>query len=355
MKFTIVPSRVPTLPIGSEGIRYLDTQLDESDTDLTSDSLATSFSQARVFSNEVGGISILRNGLDEISESVPYLMGSDANLVYVIGATRLFFDSTDGISYTPRYAANYQMNHVGGYFMLTDGAGNQTQFYDFTHQTGDQPQGRLKSMTNPAGVVTLAEYNINGDLRNITQTIGSGVCAGEYSYTYYPEGDANAGLLKAVSWQEGASSAISKSVQYLYYAFGDCLPNSMANANGGELKTAVIRDGAEDDPKAAMVGVYAYTYMMSGGPKDRAGLGAVIDPTGLATLPTSVQNAFVGMIAWSSLSRTDIANAMSSASSVYNFFWGIGEAASVEYLWNTGVVFRGYFPFYDSTFYPVAA
>ena len=276
-------------------VRYSDGTVDLSSTDLTSGGFGAPWTQSRSWSNTAGyaaldtnGNPVGDNGNGWVDTQLPFLLSDDSGntaIVVLSGTNALFFDNVNS-NPTPRFFVQDQLTHSNGEFILTDTAGDQIDFYDFSQgPIGSSRSGRFKSMTDASGNSTIVtSWTANGNPAEIVRSTPAGVnppATESWLYSYVSSG-VNQGLLANVSLRRlGADGTwtVVRQVDYTYYNSGE------AYGNPGDLKTAVVEDGAGN----ALDTSY-YRYYPSYGGFD--GLKYVFNPDSFARLSAAVADPF---------------------------------------------------------------
>jgi RHS repeat-associated protein len=247
----------------SDPIRYSDGAIDYSVTDLQSTGLGGGFSQSRSWTADTQYSAGQLNGTGMISDAVPTIQqvypGYNDEIAVVFSAidveTFKLTGTSGGIdTYTPTDATadtlTHNSNATQNFFTLSDGQGTLYTFSDFSGAATLSPPGMLQSMTDAAGLKTVAIYS-GGALSQIQRYDASGTTIAEtWTYNYLSGSDPNAGLLQSVQLRQGgASGTIVQQVAYCYYQSGEL------NGNLGDLKTAT-----QEDQSGNVLGTTYYRY-----------------------------------------------------------------------------------------------
>jgi RHS repeat-associated protein len=276
-------------------VRYFDGTVALSRTDLSSDGFGAPWSQSRSWSNTAGyaatdlnGIPLGSNGNGWIDSQLPFLLSDNKGntaIVVLSGTDALFFDNVNS-NPTPRFFVQDKLSHANGEFILTDSAGDQIHFYDFSAGLpGQSPWGRFKSMTDAYGNSTVVtSWTADGQPAEIMRSTPAGQnppATESWLYSYVSSG-VNLGLLANVTLRRLGTDGtwtIVRQVAYTYYESGD------ANGNPGDLKTAVVEDAS-----GTPLDTSYYRYYPSYGGFD--GLKYVFNSDSFARLSAAVANPF---------------------------------------------------------------
>jgi RHS repeat-associated protein len=303
-----VPPIVPTVgggpgspgePSYSDDVRDYDGTVKLSTTDLASDGFGTSWGQSRSWTNGPGYAAGSFNGSGMVDWQLPFLLqvnGMNTLAVVSSGTDARFYDLVNG-SYQARFFVLDQLtyNSANQEFVLTDTAGNQIRFSDFSAGLPVNQQGQFKSFTDPDGNVTsVTSRTADGKPTEVQRTAGSGSTAvtESYLYTYIASGT-NAGLLQNVTLRRQVGGGSWSTVRQVNYAYYD---GTQPYGNAGDLQTATILDGAGNT-----LDTKYYRYYQPGDANGYAhGLKYVFDPASYARLvaayptPTTATDAQVG-------------------------------------------------------------
>jgi RHS repeat-associated protein len=276
-------------------VRYADGTVALSSIDLTSGGFGASWTQSRSWSNTAGyaaldanGNPVGANGNGWVDSQLPFLLSDNSGntaIVVLSGTNALFFDNVNS-NPTPRFFVQDQLRHANGEFIVTDTVGDQIHFYDFSQgRIGQSRSGRFKSMTDPYGNTSIVtSWTADGNPAETVRSTPAGVnppATESWLYSYVSSG-VNQGLLANVSLRRLGTNGtwtIVRQVHYAYYNTGE------ANGNPGDLKTAVIEDGAGN-----VLDTSYYRYYPSYGGFD--GLKYVFNPQSFARLSAVVANPF---------------------------------------------------------------
>ena len=157
--------------------------------------------QTRSWTNGPGYAADGVNGVGWVDTQLPSLQEIDGTTTLALisnGVAAEYFDLVDG-SYQARYFEQDTLvwNSSSNQYAVTDEAGDQISFYDFSGTWTAAQRGQLASFTDPDGNTAAATYNTAGQLTEVQRSSGSLVES--WQYTYLGSGDPNAGLLSNVT------------------------------------------------------------------------------------------------------------------------------------------------------------
>jgi hypothetical protein len=153
-------------------IRYADGVAQIASTDLMSNGFGSHWAQTRSWTNGPGYAADEVNGVGWVDTQMPYLLqiGGTSTLAGISnGMTAEYFDTVDG-SYQARYFDQDTLAHdsSANEYVLTDEAGDQLRFYDFSSSWVAGQQGQFASFTDPAGTVTaVTSHNSAGEMTEV--------------------------------------------------------------------------------------------------------------------------------------------------------------------------------------------
>ncbi|MBO0697189.1 MAG: RHS repeat protein [Zavarzinella sp.] len=203
------------------------------------------------------------DGNGVVSAQVPYLRTDGTDVLVAVGGTDdIYFDGfVNGpfTSYTPRHASKDTLTQNTGNkeFTLVTSAGARLVFNNFDASLATYQKGQLKSVTDPDGnTTTVTSRTADGKPQEMqrTSTAGGTTTTESCLYAYVVSGT-NAGKIESVTLrrQVGAGSWTTvRSVEYAYY------DGTTANGTAGDLKTAVVKDGAAPTPNVLETKYYRY-------------------------------------------------------------------------------------------------
>src|SRR5262249_460606 len=130
-----------------------------------------------------------------------------------------------------------------GEFTFTDEAGQVFRFFDFNTSLPFAKRGQLKSFTDAGGnTISVTSWTTDGKPAEVQRsgTQGGSTITESLVYSYVASGE-NQGLLSNVTLRrkvDSGSWGTVRQVDYAYYGSTD------AYGTAGDLKTAIIKDGA---------------------------------------------------------------------------------------------------------------
>jgi RHS repeat-associated protein len=248
----------PNLPFNdsfSEApVRYFDGTVYLKFNDLTSNGLGEPWGQTRSWTNAAGyaavdfaGHPMGYNGNGMVDMQLPFVL-TNANfstaIVITSGTSMLVFDNINSTNPTPRFFVTDRFLHANGEFVLSDNAGNQTHFYDFTGAPNNPRWGKFKSYIDAEGNVTqVTSWTADGrpaEIQRQTPANQSPQVIESYLFSYVSSG-VNQGLYSNVTLRRqigGGTWTVVRQVDYTYYNTGE------ANGNANDLKSATVKDAA---------------------------------------------------------------------------------------------------------------
>ncbi len=248
----------PNLPFDASyseaPVRYFDGTVYLRFNDLTSDGVGGPWGQSRSWTNAAGyaavdfsGRPMGYNGNGMVDMQLPFVLtNADFNTAIVItsGTSMLVFDNINSTNPTPRFFVTDKFLHANGEFILSDNAGGQTHFYDFSGAPSNPRWGRFKSYTDAEGNVTqVTSWTADGRPAEVQRQTAPGQSPQvieSYVYSYVPSG-VNQGLYSNITLRRqvnGGSWSVIRQVDYTYYNTGE------ANGNPNDLKSTTVRDAA---------------------------------------------------------------------------------------------------------------
>jgi hypothetical protein len=268
------------------GIRYADGLVEVSADDLSSDGYGMPWGQTRIWtSGAYGARSYVGSGW--MDAQLPYLLqaaGSNNTLLAVTGDNARYFDY-NGSAYVERYFLADTLAAGTGEFILTDTAGDQWHFWDFSTSLPLVERGMFKSVVDPYGNSTsVSSWTSDGKPQEVqrTTTSGGNTITESYLDSYLTSG-VNAGLLSQETLRRqvnGGGWTTVRQVLDSYYGIGD------ANGNAGDLKQVQVQDGSGNTLDTSY-----YRYYQPGEANGFAhGLKYVFNPDSYARLAAAVAN-----------------------------------------------------------------
>jgi RHS repeat-associated protein len=261
-------------------VRYADGAVNLTTTDLRSGGFGTPWGQTRSWSNVPGYPGHASNGSGVVDLQLPYLLEANqgnTTIAVTSGTDDHYFDYSGG-SYQERYFLLDTLSHntSTNEFVLTDPAGGQYHFYDFSLSVAAQQRGLFKSYTDPYGN-SLSVVSVNGDGTPAEVQRSDGTVTESLLYSY------SSGLLSSVLLRRkvGAGSWTTiRQAAYSYYGASD------SYGNAGDLKLAQVQDGSGN-----VLDTYYYRYYQSGDAHGYAhGLKYVFGPDAHARLAAAYTN-----------------------------------------------------------------
>jgi YD repeat-containing protein len=200
-------------------------------------------------------------GKNTVLDGVPTLVpdGEDTLFIDNAGSGMLWFDYIDS-NWVERYAGTDQLTQdepAHEYVFTSDGT--QTVFNDFTVSPAAL-QGKVKSVTDPAGNVTTYTYDDSGNLTGTVQTTTTGTVTTKTleQYSYLPGSDPNAGELASItsmtktydtSLDESDSCTPYQPIQADYYTY---YTSDESGGSLGDLQTISTADAGPAAPAVAL-------------------------------------------------------------------------------------------------------
>jgi RHS repeat-associated protein len=234
-------------PAASDGpVRYFDGTVQLDTTDLSSAGFGVPWGQDRSWTNGPGYAASSTGGSGTVVTQLPYLRQDSNNSVAVIsnGTTARTFDLSGGTYHARFFLQETLADNTGaGEFLLTDTAGNQLCFYDFSTSVPAAERGLFKSLTDPHGNVTsVVSRNSSGQPTEVqrSNTTGGVTVVESYLYSYLSTGP-NTGLLANVTLRRQVNGGAWSTVRQATYTYYD---GTQSYGNQGDLMTAVVQDGA---------------------------------------------------------------------------------------------------------------
>ncbi len=239
-----LPLKVPDT--SANPVRYFDGTVQVQLRTLGSEGYGKFWGQTRSWTNGTGYASTSFYGTGMVVSELPYLrQNTAATAVAAIsnGTTARQFDKV-GSTYNPRFYLQETLaaDPTPGEFILTDSTGNTLRFLDFSTRRPANERGQFKSLKDPAGnMTTVISRTADGkpaELQRST-TVGGVTTTESMQYSYLTAGT-NAGLMDKVILRRqvnGGAWAIVRQEEYTYY-------ETEANGSPGDLKLAVLKDGA---------------------------------------------------------------------------------------------------------------
>jgi YD repeat-containing protein len=228
-------------PFTTAPVRYSDGLVKIATTDLSSDGFGFPWGQTRSWSNDVGfgSSGVNGNGWD-VTQMPSLKQVSGSTLAVISNAVAAEYFDFDPLRqrYYPRFFDQFTLETENNLYVLTDEAGDPVRFNDFATSSPASEQGQFVSFTDPGGNVTSATWAA-GQIQTVTRS--SGALFEGWFYTYYPAGNANAGLLSNValkrSTDSGSHWTVVRQVAYAYYD-----GSTLVHGNQGDLMTATVED-----------------------------------------------------------------------------------------------------------------
>jgi hypothetical protein len=245
---TILQDWSPNASISASGLRYAD------DTAAVENDDVPGGAMTRVWTNrpDLSVNDVYGNGW-RVAQ-LPSLVDFGASVRMIRGGDERYFDRTRS-SYQERFGGHDVLTHTSGQFILTDAAGNQTSYYDFSPSIPLLQRGQFKGLTNAAGVETATTvYSAQGLLDSMAWQ-GSLGPPETYHYDYFLSGP-NTARLSSLTVEHSASPY--RQVDYEY---------STTVGAAGDLKAATIRDPRITGPNN-IVNILYYTGLPTLGSLD---------------------------------------------------------------------------------------
>jgi hypothetical protein len=237
-------------------VRYFDGTVKLSTADLKSSGFGAGWGQSRSWTNTSGYTGVVtsggsspggQNGSGMVVSQLPFVLTNNdftSAVVVLSGSSALFFDDVNGSNPTPHFFVQDKLSHPNGEFVLTTPTGDQLHFYDFTGAPSFNRWGKFKGMTDALGdVTTVTAWTSDGRQAEVQRSTPAGQSpqiTESYLYSYVPSGN-NAGLLANVTLRRQVNGGAWNTVRQVAY---DYYTNADTFGNAGDLKTAVIQDGA---------------------------------------------------------------------------------------------------------------
>src|SRR5262249_1050713 len=144
-------------------------------------------------------------------------------IVVLSGTNALFFDHID-TNPTPRFFVEDKFLHTNREFLLTDTAGDQIHFYDFTGAPTNPQWGKFTGMTDAnANTTVLASLTPDGKPAEIIRRTPSGqnpAVVESYLYSYVPSG-VNKGLFANITLRRMGTAGTWNTVRQVAYTYYD--------------------------------------------------------------------------------------------------------------------------------------
>ncbi|MDP9175784.1 MAG: hypothetical protein M3O30_18235 [Planctomycetota bacterium] len=211
------------------------------DPDLTS-SAGPGWAQSFTISNDGSG-SANTEGYGTYDLQMPHLLngGKTSTSVTLVNSAlnQSYFDLVNG-SYVEAFGGTDSLTDISGHFTLTDSAGTQQQFYDFT--SSPNLQGKFIGKTDASGnAATVTSTDSKGNPTTV-QLKNGGTVEETWIYSYISSG-VNAGFLSSVAQQQLISGSWTtiRSVNYTYYD-GSTGTYGLA----GDLEYATVLDSSSN-------------------------------------------------------------------------------------------------------------
>jgi len=257
----------------SNPVRYFDGGVKFARTDLSSPGFGSDFSITRSFNNVLNtdqplessavglgphwhGTGWYINGLSRLFQE-PEVSG---RIVLSNTATdRRFFDQASDDIHTRTYnqlfggVETLLWDKDNSQFVLTDAAGDQTTYYDFTASAN--LQGKFHTMTDPDGRQTTASYNTDGTINTVSRqaVVGSDTLHESFVFSYTTFSDEIGPLITDITsitqqrWKNTETAATVREVEYEY------------SDDGALLERATVKQPAPSTLKTVNVEYYRYT------------------------------------------------------------------------------------------------
>ena len=270
-------------------VRYFDGTISLPTVDLASGGFG-GWQHARTFTNRPGfGIRGI-NGNGWVVSELPSVVRSGDTAIVISGGNARFYD-WNGTSWKARF---FTLDGLGGDPMvwadatvLTDTAGNVTEFWSYESTVPLRQRGQFKRFTDAAGNTTTAVYDGDGFLREVRQAPEEDGSEQRFSYEYYTqqENPDNGDLLKSVTLERRSINQTSawdiiRGVTYEYYTKADGEAAAADYKGGqGDLKLVTVADSA--GVAIARTHFRYHKPAADGGPRQ---LKAVLGPTNYARM-----------------------------------------------------------------------
>jgi RHS repeat-associated protein len=253
------------------GVRFFDGAIDLNATDLSAGGFGIPWGQTRSWTNTTSYPAVSQNGSGMIDTQLPYLFlmtyTANANTIAAIstGTNARYFDWVNN-NYQEKFFMGDTLTHDGNAhdYTLTDTAGDQIHFYDFSSNWPTLQQGQFKSFVDPYGNVTqVTSHAANGTVTEVQRsTVSNGNTYTEsYAYSYIQNG-VNAGLLSNVTLRRSVNGGQWSTVRQVAYTYFD---GTIAGGNQGDLEFAQV-----EDANGSLLDTTYYRYYTTG---DSSGVG----------------------------------------------------------------------------------
>ncbi len=249
----------------TDPIFYYDGSIAYTATDLESDALANGLALSRNWVSDSIPFSDGNNGngwLDSTWPSLANLDGDTMAIVYSANDIATFI-SDDGVTYeaTSYISDTLVHNTTNHTFTLTDSAGNQYIFYDFSLSVSSELRGKFISMTDAGGVLAeVTSRTSAGEIETLTRYGSDGTIVMEtWTYSYIDDAsDPNIGLLESVTLRQLQDGVLTVVQQVTYTYYEGTYTGDDTSGNVGDLKTAITTDA-----DGAVLDVSYYRYYTS--------------------------------------------------------------------------------------------
>ena len=216
--------------------------------DLSSQGFGTPWEQGGDWTNFSSYAPANYNGNGWEDPHLPFLVdvyGNGSSIAVITsGSDGRYFD-LNGSTYVEREFMQDTLVHntSTNEFVLTDSAGNQTRFSDFSTSLPTGQRGQFDSLTDPYGTVTsVTSRNSTGLPTEVQRSLTSGSTTYTESYLYgYVASGVNAGLLQSVTLRRQVNSGSWTTVRQVQYTYYD---GTESYGNTGDLMTAVVEDAS---------------------------------------------------------------------------------------------------------------
>ncbi|MCI0361774.1 MAG: hypothetical protein L0211_25085, partial [Planctomycetaceae bacterium] len=247
----------------SHPVRYADGVVMVYSNDLKSDGMGVPWGVTRSWTNAQAHFKQNVVGTRMLLSEQPYITNPGDNDFFVMSnsstAREFTYDTFSGVFVPHEFAQETLVaDATAGEFVLTDTEGSELRFYALLESYPEFQRGQFKSFKDAHGnTVSVVSHTTDGRIQEVQRSYTSGGTTITESYLYtHLTTLINNGLIDSVTLRrrEGAGAWVTqRKVEYAYYGSGE------ANGNRGDLKTATIKDAANN-----VLGTTYYRYYKPG-------------------------------------------------------------------------------------------
>ncbi len=235
-------------PVSVAPVRYADGTNLFFTTDLSAEGFGGPWGQSRYWTNGPGYVDRNRNGDGWVDSNLPYLLqgnGDDSQILVIASGVDAYYFDLVGAAYQGRFFLRDTLTHdtVNKLFIFTDEDGQVFKFHDFDASLPANERGAFQSFTDAGGhVIQVTSWTADGQAGEVQRTtpIGSSTETESLLYSYVSSG-VNVGLLSGVILRRQLNAGSWTTVRQVAYTYHD---GTDSYGNAGDLKTAVVKDGA---------------------------------------------------------------------------------------------------------------